>query len=542
MSPNPQTSSQTPTDEQLAIEEAMATLWNDPSPPSLMANAYAGCGKTTTLVNGAQRLKPKSSFALAFNKKIALELEARLPKFFEVRSFNALGHRAWGAAIGTRLTLDDKKIGRLTSEVLKEASTGKGKKPLPEDTWDFTRRLVTLAMNAGLIPEDTTNPPGLLLDTFQNWERLALDAYILPNPEIIGYATEVLRRSIREGRAGIICFDDQIYLSALFGGNFPRASQVLVDEYQDLSPLNIIQLSKVAGGPIIAAGDPLQSIYAFRGADLFAIDKIRALRAQWLDLPLTLTFRCPKVVVARQQDHAIGFRAHPTNREGTFQQWRPPLGHLQEPSALPTNSDLLPELRSWAGWTWSQLPPGEIAVLCRNNAPLLKLAFKLIRKGIGVVMLGRDIGKGLIALSKKIFPLDALSAPACLAMVREWKAKEIELALSAGNEDKIAGIDDRAECLRAVLESEGVANAGEARSKLDLLFSREAGQVKLSTIHRAKGLEWPTVLHLDPWRVPSKQARRAGGKLLDQELNLKYVCETRAQEHLILASLEDFEL
>ena len=46
----------------------------------------------------------------------------------------------------------------------------------------------------------------------------------------------------------------------------------------------------------------------------------------------------------------------------------------------------------------------DVAVLCRNNAPLLSMAFKLLRRGIGVKMLGRDIGKGLVPLAKKLFP------------------------------------------------------------------------------------------------------------------------------------------
>ena len=67
----------------------------------------------------------------------------------------------------------------------------------------------------------------------------------------------------------------------------------------------------------------------------------------------------------------------------------------------------------------------------------------------------------------------------------------------------------------------------------------------LSTIHSAKGLEWDLVLHLDPWRVPSKYARKAAAlgdaTALAQEWNLKYVCETRTRHTLIEADLADFQ-
>jgi superfamily I DNA/RNA helicase len=79
---------------------------------------------------------------------------------------------------------------------------------------------------------------------------------------------------------------------------------------------------------------------------------------------------------------------------------------------------------------------------------------------------------------------------------------------------------------------------------LKRVFSRENGEVTLSTVHKAKGLEWPLVAHLDPWRIPSKQAQMAAAagdmSQLEQEYNLKYVAETRTKHTLINASMEDF--
>ena len=52
------------------------------------------------------------------------------------------------------------------------------------------------------------------------------------------------------------------------------------------------------------------------------------------------------------------------------------------------------------------------------------------------------------------------------------------------------------------------------------------------------------MLHLDPWRIPSKWARLAADDNnsvpLEQEYNLQYVIETRAKNTLILANLEQF--
>src|SRR5262249_50842977 len=139
--------------------------------------------------------------------------------------------------------------------------------------------------------------------------------------------------------------------------------------------------------------------------------------------------------------------------------------------------------------------------------------FKLLRRGIGVTILGRDIGKSLITLAKKIIPDDDVPITECLAKINAWMERECALARANGKDDKVESITDRGECLLAVAEAEGIRNSWDLREALSKLFARDTGVVTLSTIHRAKGLEWDTVVHLDPWRVPSKfaKARAAQG-------------------------------
>lgn len=274
------------------------------------------------------------------------------------------------------------------------------------------------------------------------------------------------------------------------------------------------------------------SIYQFRGSDSKSMEKIRHLRPEWLDLPLTTTFRCPKSVVARQQEHAPGFNAWHSNPDGKV-----------------LTFGLRTELGE-GGWNWKNLhealpsPMSKLAILCRNNGPLVSMAFKLIRRGIGVVMIGRDIGKGLITLSKKLAEADDLPVDAVRGRVEDWEQAEISKALANDHEERVAGIRDRAECLYAVIESAEVKDAGQLRLALEKLFSRDTGIVTLSSIHKAKGLEWDAVLLLDPWLIPSKYAKQAAAagdmQQMEQEFNLRYVAETRAKHTLILANLEDF--
>lgn len=271
------------------------------------------------------------------------------------------------------------------------------------------------------------------------------------------------------------------------------------------------------------------SIYAFRGADSQSIEKLRAMREQWIDLPLATTFRCPKIVVERQQGHAKGFVAFGTNAEGSF-------------SCLPVLDPKRPDEETT--WKWEDVASqatGEIAILCRNNAPLLSMAFKLIRAQVACQMLGRDIGKGLITLSKKLLPLDDIPAKTCLELIEDWRLEEASKAQANEQDHKVDSINDRAACLVAVLTSSKCATAGDLRRNITDLFARDNEHVTLSTGHKAKGLEWETVVHLNPHLVPAKWALKRGGAALEQERNLKYVIETRTKNILINATLKDFE-
>lgn len=496
----------TPTSEQQAIITAAT------QPQSLMVNALAGTGKTTTLTMLAKALPPEPALALAFNKKIKEELEKRFPSNFTVMTMNGLGHRAWASTINKKkMLIDANKIGRLTTDALK---------PFPDSKpqWAAIKTLVIQAMQVGLVPSQFQHARSLVPDTPQTWEDLD-DAFSLGlTTDERKLARRVLISSIEEGFNGCITFDDQIYLPVVFSGSFPRFPIVLVDEAQDLSPLNHQMLKKVAAGKLIVVGDPRQAIYAFRGADHNSMENLKSLRAEWIELPLNTTFRCPQNVVERQHAHAPQYRAAPSAPSGTV-------------------LDLTAE-GSWSWPTVAKNPQDEVAVLCRNNAPLLSMAFKLLRKGIGVNMLGRDIGRGLSALCKKISPDLTLSIEPFNAKLLEWFEGESSKAEANADATKLDSVTDRYECIKTVIENKSPRTVKALIFELDTLFLKDNGLVTLATGHKAKGLEWDTVVHLDPWRIPSKFSKTDADK--KQEFNLQYVLETRTKNTLILANLKDF--
>lgn len=508
---------------QVASGEAVCISVN--SPDNLyITNNFIPTHNTSTLLMAAPNVRPPA-LALAFNKRIATELRGRLPANFQVQTLNGLGHGIWarGLPSSARIELDGRKLSRLVTSVSREQQFA-----LSEVQWGQVRDLVGAAMQAGLVPADAGVAP-LTRDTPDWWTGTAEDE-LIPEDEqevLIGLAREVLVQSIAQARLGKISFDDQVYCPTVLGGRWPQFPVVFVDEAQDLSPLNhrMLQLASRSDAKIVAVGDPRQAIYAFRGADSSSMDNLRKLAPSWTDLSLATTFRCPKVIVRRQQGHAPGFRAWDGCAEGEFVQF--------------TKFKSLEEDESWSWNQFRTLADGDAAILCRNNAPLLSLAFRLIRQGIGPVMLGRDIGRGLQVLARKICGEDS-GLDLLHGEIEEWEIGQTSSAQNQDRSELIASVQDRAQCLLAVLDSAQPRGRADLISALENLFSRESGSVTLATGHRAKGLEWDLVLHLDPWRVPSKWARREGGAALEQEWNLKYVIETRTRNVLVEANLEDF--
>jgi DNA helicase-2/ATP-dependent DNA helicase PcrA len=491
---------------------------------SLMINAYAGTGKTTFLQQLAPHIKEPKVLMLAFNKKNALDLEAKMPAHFDCATMNSIGHRALQKVLSRKLRVEGNKTANILKQVAQAWNLGR----LDDDTYSNITTLVRLAKSSGLMHSSYSGFKSLLPDNSDSWELLGDSAMIDFHEDIVRFARAVLRVSIQEAmHNGYIDYDDQIYLSVLANGAYEKYPVVAVDEAQDLSALNHLQLQKslAIGGRLIAVGDPKQAIYAFRGASSKSMAQIKNLRPDtMLEFPLSLTFRCSKLVVARNQGHAPGFEAAPANKDG-----------------------VLLDFRNKPEWTWDDLPSERKAILCRNNAPLLDCAFRLIKSGRGVTMLGRDIGKSLIALLHKIVGTREIPVSEAMEKIRRWKDKEIDLALANGKEEKMAGIEDRADSLIAVAESiddpESSSRAIEAA--ITELFENQSGLITLGTGHRAKGLEWPVVIHLDPWRLPSKHAKSASERgdptPMEQEMNLKYVIETRSQEYLVLANLNGFE-
>lgn len=107
-----------------------------------------------------------------------------------------------------------------------------------------------------------------------------------------------------------------------------------------------------------------------------------------------------------------------------------------------------------------------------------------------------------------------LSGAALLDAINEWEAAKL------AKESKTAG--DMAACMRIFAEHGKSLHGAMTYAKH--IFEQQ-GTTHLTTGHKAKGLEWEDVYHLDPWHV-----RR--GHPSQQERNLDYVISTRSFDRL----------
>ena len=125
--------------------------------------------------------------------------------------------------------------------------------------------------------------------------------------------------------------------------------------------------------------------------------------------------------------------------------------------------------------------------------------------------------------------------------LRTFQAREVAKFVAKGQEQAAAAVEDKVETIWVFTENLAETNrtiAGLIQQIEALFTDNNHGVTTLCTVHKAKGLEWPRVFILDPHRMPSPYARQAWQ--LEQEMNIKYVAITRAQQALVYIELDNY--
>ena len=472
-----------PTEEQRAIISAAQSTTDN-----LLIEALAGAAKTSTLEMVAQALPDIEILYLVFNKKNAIEAQARLPNNCKPMTLNALGHRVWSEATGRRLKIDTSKTFTLMSEAV-------GKLPPSDrkglgDSFADLMKIVDFGKACGYVPSGKFDRAKHLMD---DDEFFASIESVLDDVQI-GLVRDVTCAGINQAMQGVLDFNDQIFMPTIFHGAFPRYPLVLVDEAQDLSALNHATLRKMCKKRLIAVGDSRQAIYGFRGAHENSMSLLRE-QFSMTELTLSMTFRCPRTIV----EHV---------------RWRAP--HMQW--AEWNSGGEITHLTSWD----AQTPADQAAIICRNNAPLFSIAVKLLKGGRHVEVGNADIAKGLLKIMRK-FGDRSMPQAQVLRAIDDWEVREKAKTKKYAH----LGIEDRAQCM--ILFANQGDNLAEAVAYAEHLCA-STGPLKLLTGHKAKGLEFNHVYFLDQDLIGTDM----------QEPNLRYVIQTRAQQSLTYIRTRDF--
>lgn len=482
----------TPDKYQAAFISAVA----DTEAGNLLADAKAGTGKSSTVEAALSHLPPRtSSVVLAFNKAIASGMQERIERanipLASAKTFNSIGHGVLARNLG-KITLNRWKTGELMKRAgfhFKERSDAQA-----------AERLVGIAKASALRAEEVS------------WPALAQHmGYALPESvegKVFEAAAAAFALTIPTALGeGLIDFDDQLYIPVVQQMPLPKWSYVFVDEAQDVSPVQLEMLTRMTSGRLFAVGDVRQAIYGFRGADSNAISAITS-RAGLSPYPLNICYRCATSIIEKVQELVPDIEARPGA----------PAGEV-----------------TYAGYTRMRNFGPRDAILCRNNAPLFSLAARFVEHRIAFQIKGEGIAEVLFTYIGKAFSDANLPRTAnppiatAAAIMREFFRAEVLRNEKRGAFGMCDALEDYASIFHALTRIPGVGDMQDLYRALEHILGGKSGPT-LSSVHRAKGLEFPRVWIYRPDLMPSQRAKEPWQK--QQEQNLMYVAWTRAQQQL----------
>lgn len=544
--------------QQAVIDEIVSGTGN------IMVEALAGTGKTSLLM----MLLPYISgdvFLGAFNVSIKEELEKRVNKMQlncnpDIKTIHGAGMGAYKYGGGSRTTKVDKdKVYYILDELASN-----------DDVYstyrNFLAKLVGYGKRAGIGP--------LLPNEDASWEELisyySVDDEIpegagyLGNGEdedqelisnLIGYTKVVYQTSLDRCKQEID-FDDMLLAPIAFRCNFKKYDYVFCDEVQDNSAIRqeiLCRMVKPKIGRMVSVGDKNQCIYQFTGA---LADGVKSLtdRMQMKTFPLSVTYRCPHVVVAMANQCVPDLEAHESAPEGYHRAvWLEPPTCMAcagtgvvcakgAPSNMAEAADFCPTCNGKGKtganfWDEAATLNYDDVILCRNNRPVVDLAYQLLRKGIPCQIEGRDFASSLVKLCQrwKVKELSALETK-----LQGFRDKEAAKWRRKKNEERAAGIEDKIDTLLSLLSavrSSGKTHVSDLVDRINTMFGDVgAGKPKvltLSSIHKWKGRESRRVYMLGRDKyMPSKWARQPHEMEVEKK-NLPYVMLTRSYDGLI---------
>jgi hypothetical protein len=464
-----------PTGEQQAILDAAATG------ASVAISAAAGSGKTSTLRMIAEARPKTRMLYLAFNKAIQVEADGSFPPNVTCKTAHALAYRHHGPPMRKRLN-GPRMTGKQNAAVLGITS------PLGLDAdrcfSEAALASIALAMVARfcrsadrqLTTRHFRAPEGLTPT-----DESAVAKYLLP------YAQRAWG-DLTSGERGKLKPTHDVYLKQwqLSQPKLTGWDVVLYDEAQDADPCISAVVARQHHAQLIAVGDSAQAIYGWRGAG----DFLARIEADYR-LALTQSWRFGQAV-ADEANVWLGV----------------------------VGTDLRVVGNPGRGSTLDTLETPD-AVLCRSNAGTIEQLLAAHDKGVKVHLVGD--GKEMRSLAEAAQRLQD-GKPAAhpeLVAFTTWQ-QVVDYA-----ENDPAG-SDLAVAVR-MIERYG---ADEVIRAVDGTVPAERADLRVSTAHKAKGLEWDQVRIGTDFREPLDKKTGEPQPILREDAMLAYVAVTRAKSVL----------
>lgn len=457
-----------------AVEEGSRDIFLD---------AKAGTGKTTSIEEAMKRVpRGQTVLAIAFARSTADELMKRVPAGVEAKSFNQFGFGQLFRALG-KMNVDGNNMRFIADKVMKKADV--------KAQWVHLRKLCGYAKGELAYKREAIDA---LVDKYQmdlgDPEQKKLRA------EVVANAHRLLQAAANPGTT--IDFDDQVWLHDVLDTAPKQFDWIFVDEAQDMNPMQWALLCRAVkkNGRIVAVGDPRQAIYGFRGAGGAAMVRRFCSERNALHMPLSVTFRCPKAVVAAVKGIVPEYEAHADAPEGD-------LSH-----------------EKWDDVAKS-VEPGAF-VISRTNAPLVKHCLAFVRAGKRACMLGRDEAARFASV---IDTSKAEDVTEFLAWLSASEKSEMARMRPGYDDDKADRLADRNESLREI--SSGLEELADLKARIESFFADkpDGKAVVFSTTHKIKGAENKNVYVLeDTYRLGQNE----------EEDNMWYVALTRSQHKLVI--------
>ncbi|HTZ26321.1 MAG TPA: ATP-dependent helicase [Streptosporangiaceae bacterium] len=339
-----------------------------------------------------------------------------------------------------------------------------------------------------------------------------------------------------------------------------RYSYVVVDEYQDVNPLQKLLLDAWMGerDDVCVVGDPLQTIYSFTGASPAYLTGFAAEFPDATVIKLVRNYRSTPQVVALANRLGAGTGAAPswaTRQGGTGRPGGAVLVAQRPGGAEPEFAEYGNELdeaaavaRRAASLIRSGTAPRQIAVLVRTNAQTPAFEQALGDAGVPFAVKGaeRFFDRAEVRQAVGLLRAAARSASAGEDPPGQVRAVLSGIGLSQQPPSGQGKSRERWESLEALAQladdffaaSPGASLAGlcaELAARSAIGHAPAMDGVTLASLHAAKGLEWDVVFlaGLTDGMLPIVYAQTA--EAVEEERRLLYVGITRARDLVCLS-------